>query len=130
MAKTNQFDLIRDVLDKLMLDRNELPVGRVDGIVLLVRSERGQPQVLQLESGAMTLARRLNMRWARQLSRKLGCHCSRAVRIDWSKVKDVRRQIVIDLDGAHSRLLTSERWFRDRIIRHLPGNGMKERRAK
>jgi hypothetical protein len=130
MGTTNKFELIRDVLDKLMLDRNKLPVGRVDGIVLLVRSEHAQPQVVQLESGAVTLARRLNMRWTRQFRRKLGCRWKRAVRIDWPKVKDVRREIVIDLDGAHSRLLTSERWLRDRIIRHLPGNGMKEPRAK
>jgi hypothetical protein len=133
MAKTGKLRLIRDVLDKLMLDRNKVPVGRVDGIVLLVRGEHSQPRVVQIECGSATLARRLNTRLARVahgLSRKFGCRWKRPVRIDWSKVNDVGRELMLDLDGDYSPLLSSERWLRDHIIRHIPGNGMKEQGTK
>src|SRR2546430_13846523 len=120
--------LIRDVLDKLLIDSENVPLGRVDGIVLVV-GEYAQPRVLQIESGTVTLARRLSTRWAHRahrVSRWLGLRWKRPVRIDWSKVDTVGRELTLNLRGEDSPLLTRDRWLRDHIIRHIPGNRTKK----
>src|SRR4051812_50081630 len=119
MAKTGKLHLIRDVLDKLLVDRNQLPVGRADGIVLVIRGEHTQPRVAQIECGMPTLARRLSIRGARGLywfSRRLGLHWHRQVRIDWRKVENVGREITLDIDSEPSRLLSGDRWLRNHVI--------------
>ena len=121
--------LIRDVLDKQLVDRDGLPVGRVDGIVLFSGSDNAQPRIGQIESGLTTLARRLSPRAARLLqhvSRRFGFRWRRPVRLPWSTVQSVGRELQLDLCGDNSRLLASERWFRSRIFRRIPGNGIKK----
>ena len=129
MPKPNKLRLIHDVLDKLMVDRNELPVGRVDGIILVLRGEQSQPRVAQIESGGATLARRLSSggaRWLHWLMRRVGLRWKKPARLDWSKIEDVGKEVKLDLDGEHSRLLSGERWLRDHVVRHIPGNGMQK----
>src|SRR3954470_4492419 len=62
--------LVRDVLDKQLLDRESRPFGKVDGIVLEVRAD-GPPRVVALEVGAATRLARLPAwlaRWTRPLA--------------------------------------------------------------
>lgn len=52
-------DLVRDLLDKKVLDRNGRDMGRVDGIVLEIR-DGAPPRVAGIELGPEVLAHRVN----------------------------------------------------------------------
>jgi hypothetical protein len=126
MAQPKNIRLIRDVLDKLLVDRSGMPVGRVDGIVLLLSGEHSPPRVIQIESGASTLARRWNhqfesvIRWT---VRKLGLRWRRPVRIPWHDIDSLGRELQLNVCGEDSPLLARERWLRDHIIRRIPRSG-------
>jgi hypothetical protein len=128
MPRPQKLHLIRDVLDKLLVDRDNIPLGRVDGIVLLVRGEHAQPHVVQIECGIATLLRRLSNRFAKlvqRIRRRLGLHWRRSVRIDWSRIDQIgRTQLTLDICAEESALLARERWLRDHIIKRIPGNGI------
>jgi hypothetical protein len=127
-APSRKLRLIHDMLDKLLVDRDGIPLGRVDGIVFLVGGENSRPRVVQIESGLATLARRLNARFARALHwlvRNVGLRWRRPVRIPWSEIEAFGKELKLDVSAKNSRLLAREHWLRDHIIRHIPGNGMK-----
>jgi hypothetical protein len=127
MANTGQRrGLARDFLDKLLLDRDNLPLGRADGIILLLAGERSQPQVVQIETGMATLVRRISRKFARALHRvwrRVGLTWKRPVRIDWSKIELTAAGLKVDVSGEQSPILAPERWLRDAIIRRIPGSG-------
>jgi hypothetical protein len=126
--QSRKLRLVHDVLDKLLVDRDGVPLGRADGIVLVMAGRDSQPRVAQIESGLATLARRLNARFARALHwlvRKLRLRWRRPVRIPWSKIESVGRELKLDVCADNSRLLQRERWLRDHIVRRIPGNGIK-----
>jgi hypothetical protein len=130
MSKTEKLHLVRDVLDKLLVDREDIPLGRVDGVVLLISAEHAQPRVIGIECGMKTLLQRLSVSWAQQanrLSRALGWRWRGPVHIDWSDIEHVGRELTISVRAEHSQLLASERWLRDHVIRHIPGNGTKKK---
>jgi hypothetical protein len=58
-------DVVREVLDKQLVDRHHRPMGRADGIVVEIRNGQA-PRVMYLETGPATTARRKG----RQLSVK------------------------------------------------------------
>ena len=127
-SEPRKFGLVRDVLDKLLIDRDEIPVGRVDGIVLLIGSEHSRPRVIQVESGFATLARRVHSPLARsghKFARKLGWRWKRPVRIEWAKIESIGKELKLHLYGEKSPLLARERWLRDHVIRRIPGSGIK-----
>ncbi|HEY6111755.1 MAG TPA: hypothetical protein VIV62_04515 [Chthoniobacterales bacterium] len=126
--QSRKLRLVHDVLDKLLVDRDGVPLGRVDGIVLIISGKDSRPRVAQIESGLATLARRLNARFARALQwlvRKLRLRWRRLVRIPWSKIESVGRELKLDVCADNSRMLERERWLRDHIVRRIPGNGTK-----
>ena len=116
--------LVHDVLDAQLMDRERRPCGKADGIVLLL-PDSGPPRVVALEVGALTLARRVHPRlerWLARASRWLGPAAPHAYRIAWSRVGRLsRKEITVDLDAAATPLWTLERWLSERVIRHLPG---------
>src|ERR1051326_7734772 len=121
-AQSRKLRLIRDVLDKLLVDRDGVPLGRVDGIVLIIGGKDSRPRVAQIESGLATLARRLNVRFARALHWlvcKLRLRWRHPVRIPWSKIQSVGRELKLDVCADNSRLLERERWLRDHIVRRI-----------
>ena len=133
MARSMKIKLIRDVLDKLLVDREGRPVGRVDGIVLVQGGEDARPCVMQIETGAITLARRLNAELARVLPwlmRKIGLRWRKPVRLPWSRIDSLGRELKLDLCAEHSKLLESERWLRDHVMRPIPGSGKQKHSAK
>jgi sporulation protein YlmC with PRC-barrel domain len=118
--------LIRDVLDKLLVDRDGDPLGRVDGIVLLVTPNNPRPRVAQIENGLPTLAQRLPRPVARSLHwviRKLGRRWARRVRMPWSRVEAIGKEVKIDVSAEHSPLLAGERWLCHHVIERIPGSG-------
>src|SRR5690348_13835611 len=120
MSKPKKLHLIRDVLDKLLVDRDRIPLGRVDGILMDIGGSHTQPRVVQIECGIMTLAHRVSPRYAQRaqrISRRFGVHCRRPVRVDWSKIEKVGRELTLDIYRQDSLLLATERWLYDQIMR-------------
>src|ERR1700730_17854617 len=92
-------NLVRDVLDKELLDREEEPMGRVDGLVMHV-GKSSQPRITHVEIGGPVpwekvppLLARLSIRLARMWGPKRG----EEVRIPWSHVETVGRDIKLDV---------------------------------
>ena len=118
-------DLVCEVLDNQLIDRNGRRMGKVDGIVLEVR-EGQPPRVTALMTGGPTLAYRLHPRlgtWMQALARRWSPTGGQAVRIPWAKVRDVGIDIELDLQAEETGALAWERWVRDHIVDRLPGAG-------
>ena len=131
-AQSRKLRLIHDVLDKLLVDRDGIPLGRVDGIVVVMASDHSQPRVAQIESGLATLARRLGVRFAgtaHWIVRKIGLRWRRPVRIRWSQIEALGKELKLDVSAEQSPLLARERWLRDHVIRHIPGSGTPNKTA-
>ncbi|HEX6536257.1 MAG TPA: hypothetical protein VF041_16820 [Gemmatimonadaceae bacterium] len=117
-------ELGRDVLDKLLVDRQRRPMGRVDGLVLVCPPDE-PPRVTAIECGAGTLGARLPrwLGWAvARLARRFGARGGAPYRIEWSRVSRIgHREIEIDVDGPRSGALATERWLRDHVVARIPG---------
>ena len=115
-------DLVRDVLDKQLVDRKGEPMGKADGIILLVRDD-GPPVVSCIVSGGTTLPRRLHRRlgrWARAAARRWGLRRGRAAHFAWSRVKLEHLELRIDTDADTGGTLAWEHWLREKVIRFIP----------
>jgi sporulation protein YlmC with PRC-barrel domain len=120
-------DLVRDVLDKLLLDREGFPMGRVDGLVMHV-GERTQPRITHIEIGGTTLWARLHPSFERiaiGLAHKWGPKRSGPVRIPWSRVETVGRDIKLDVEAKETGAIAWEIWIARHIIGRIPGSGHK-----
>lgn len=121
-------DLVRDVLDKQLLDRDGLRMGRVDGLVMQV-AERSQPRVTHIEIGGTTLWARLHPSFERiaiRLARMWGPKKPGPVRIPWSRVETVGRDIKLDVKAKESGSIAWEIWIARHIIGHIPGSGHRD----
>lgn len=117
-------DLIRDVLDKQVVDRKQTKVGKVDGIVMQLR--RGNPpRIIFVELGAIALARRLGPRVEYVVSRLWervgGAKSRKPHRIAWSSVRDVGVDIEFDIDVGDTTIFDWQDWLRDKVISRIPG---------
>jgi sporulation protein YlmC with PRC-barrel domain len=118
-------DLVRDMLDKRILDRKGVSLGRVDGIVLEVRAGR-RPVVAAIESGLPTLARRLHrvlVYFAEALERAAGTSDGSPLRIPCSKVSEVGTDVTVDLEARETGAFAWEDWVRRTVIGRIPGSG-------
>lgn len=115
--------LVRDLLDSQLVDRDGEPMGCVDGIVM-TWSANVPPRITHLELGAETLAARLPrpvrncVDW---LVKRFRIR-NEPYRIEVGRIMHLGRNIQIDIDGARSGALASERWVRDHIIARIPGS--------
>jgi hypothetical protein len=117
-------DLVRDVLDTQVVDREETKMGRVDGLVLELRD--GQPpRVEAIEMGFVVLAQRLHPRLANgflRLRRRFSVRRTALYSVPWSQVKNVNAFCVqLDVEAANTPAFAWERWLRDHVIVHFPG---------
>lgn len=116
-------NLIRDVLDKQLRDRNEENMGKVDGIVLELR-EGGPPRVAYLEVGPPVVARRVSARfgaWVARLDRRFGEGRGGAYRIPWALVRPGVIDLDVNVDGEKTPAFAFERWLRRTIVCRIPG---------
>jgi sporulation protein YlmC with PRC-barrel domain len=117
--------IVRDVLDKKLLDADNIEMGRVDGIVLEFPEGR-QPRLVRLEQGGEILARRV-ANWVvgptRWLAHHFGPRRSGEIRIDWSKVKRMGRDIHLDMRADDTEALAWEHWMADHFAKKIPGGG-------
>jgi sporulation protein YlmC with PRC-barrel domain len=115
--------LVRDVLDKQLVDRRGERAGKVDGVVLIF-SPDGPPRVGYLEVGAVTLARRLGRRlgsWASRLAHRWGGAHTESYRIPWNLVRAITLEVSVDVDVEETRINVIEDWLRVHVVEHLPG---------
>jgi len=118
--------LVRDVLDKRLMDRHDRPLGRVDSIVLSVGDDDGPPRVVYIEAGIVTAARRLHPvlgRWLRRMGARWSPVSLAPIRLSPSLFRDIDVDIELDVDAeSDRRLLRVEKWLA-RIVARLPGAG-------
>jgi sporulation protein YlmC with PRC-barrel domain len=116
--------LVRDVLDKQLLDRQGNKMGKVDGLVL-ERGTEGPPRVLYLEVGSVTLAHRLGARmghWASRLAHRLADVHAESYRIPWTRVRGVTLEVTVDEAEEETRGNVVERWLRRHVVERIPGS--------
>jgi sporulation protein YlmC with PRC-barrel domain len=120
--------LVRDVLDKKLIDREQCEMGRVSGLVMHA-GERSQPHISHILIGGPTLWKRVHPAFGR-LSTKLaqlwGPKRKEPVRIPWSRVTTVGKDIKLDVKARDTGALDWEIWLAQHIIEHIPGGGDEE----
>jgi len=116
--------LIRDVLDKQLVDREQNRIGKADGIVLSI-SDGDAPRVAFIEMGSLTLSRRLGRRphrlmlWLRKAA---GLEpAATAFRVPWIKVRNVGVDIELDVDRRETPLEHFQDWLKRHVISWIPG---------
>lgn len=120
--------LVRDVLDKKLLDREDCEMGRVDGLVMEV-GERTQPRITHILLGGPTLWMRLHpgfARLAKRLARMWGPRRAELVRIPWSRVVTAGRDIRLDVKARQTGAIDWEIWVARHIVERIPGGGHEE----
>jgi hypothetical protein len=123
-----ELELVRDVLDKQLIDRNEIEMGRVDGVVLDVPDD-GPPRLDSLELGLVVLAERFHPRlrpvveWLRRFSVR-----TRAVqRVPWETVAEIRElHMKVAIDATETAAFEWELWLGKHVVEHLPGGKEEE----
>jgi hypothetical protein len=114
-------NLVRDLLDQQLLDRNGRKIGRVDGILLELRPHRA-PTVAAMETSISTLARRVHPRLESIVSRMARALGADGVRLPLTKLRDIGIDVEVDVDADRDpRMLRFEKWLSRSVIRKLPG---------
>jgi sporulation protein YlmC with PRC-barrel domain len=120
--------LVRDVLDKKLMDREDCCMGRVSGLVMHI-SEHAQPRVTHILIGGPTPWMRIHPslgRISRWLAGMWGPKNGEAVRIPWSRVETIGRDIKLDVEAKETGALDWEIWIARHIIERIPGSGSEE----
>lgn len=120
--------LIRDVLDKKLIDRVGCEMGRVDGLVMRL-TDGSQPCITHIQIGGTTPWMRVHpmlARWATRLAGAWGPKREEAVRIPWSRVETVEKDIKLDVNAKETGALDWEIWIARHIIERIPGGGSEE----
>jgi hypothetical protein len=120
--KDKKIHLVRDLLDSLMIDKKDDPMGRIDGIVLIVE-EGKQPRVAELQSGVVVLGERLGKKigkWVRLAAMKWGLVKGKRTRVEWGKIRWMDVEIKVDIDGDQTPALGWEHFLAEKVISKLP----------
>jgi sporulation protein YlmC with PRC-barrel domain len=110
-------DLIRDLLDKPVVDRHGREMGRVDSIVIDVRGD-APPRVSAIEIGPAVLAYRIRPFFGRLiagLEHAFGIDEGRPLRIPFNEILDMRDRIKVDRAFGETAAATVERRLRARV---------------
>jgi hypothetical protein len=115
--------LVRDVLDKQVLDPDRCKVGKVDGIVLQLRANR-PPRVIAMEISQSAAWRRVYRRLgdlADWLRARFEPGENRPPRILFDHFVRGGIDVRIDIPWTRTRALVWEDWLEDRVIARIPG---------
>jgi hypothetical protein len=116
-------DLVRDLLDKLVVDRHGREIGRVDAIAIELRLD-APPRVVGIDLGSSVLAYRVTPalgRLMRGIEHVLGMAEGRPLRIPFADILDIRDRIKVDRAAGETGVATQERRLR-RWVAALPGS--------
>lgn len=117
--------IVRDVLDKKLLDREGHRMGRVDGLIMRI-PEKGQPRITHIAIGGSPLAKRIGSRTAavmRKIARTIGPRRLAPIQIPWGSVITAGREIRLDVDSEESGAMAWELWIDKHVIGRIPGAG-------
>ncbi len=116
-------DVVRDLLDKAVVDRNGREMGRVDGILL--EQKAGQPpRLAAILIGPVALGSRLHPalgRLASAVERWCDLDRERPTKIDCADVDDVGRRIRLRLVIGDTAVAAVEQRLRSWLLK-LPGS--------
>src|SRR6476661_1289397 len=118
--------LVRDVLDKQLLDRLGRKIGRVDGIIVDIHDRRSRPRIVALDSGCVTQAMRIHpilARWVDTLCRRIGANTG--YRIKWKAIKIDGLDVRTGVNGDETPLLKMEKHLAGKV-KHVPGGAPKD----
>jgi hypothetical protein len=114
--------LVRDLLDKAVVDRNGREMGRVDRVVL--EGGRGSPsRVVAIEVGASALAERVARRfggWITGLLYGLGIEQGQPLRVRAGEILEVTDTVKVDLAFGETAAANLENKLR-RLVKQIPG---------
>lgn len=120
-------DLVRDVLDKRILDCDDNIIGRVDGLIITLDGN-GPPRVTHLSVGGPAVFARLGQ-WAVAVAKFLaglwGPRRRSPVRIPWSDIDHFGRDVKLTIGSDATEAMAWENWIGKHIIRKIPGSGSK-----
>ena len=114
--------LVRDILDKQLLDATQQKAGKVDGVVIEQRDD-GPARVRYIEVGPVTAARRISHRlgeWVARFDSRLGKGRGEPIRIPISRVTMGSPSLQLDLTVDNTPIMTFERWLRLKIVQRIP----------
>lgn len=120
--------LIRDVLDKKLVDREECNMGRASGLIMQL-GENTQPRITHVLIGGPSLWTRIHPSLGKlsgKLARMWGPKRPEPVKIPWSKVETVGKDIKLDVKAKDTGALDWELWVAQHIIERIPGGGSDE----
>jgi sporulation protein YlmC with PRC-barrel domain len=116
-------DIVRDLLDKPVVDRNGRAMGRVDAILL--ESRDGEPpRVAAILIGPAALASRLRPslgHWWTRLEQRIGLPPGRPARIDVSEIDQMGPRITMRLTVGETMVEAVEQRLRAWILK-IPGS--------
>ena len=107
-------DLIRDLLDKQVVDRNGREMGRVDSVILEMRAG-APPRVAAIELGPAVLAARVHPilgRWVGALEHAAGVGDGEPVRIAFEDIVSIADHVKVDRSVGESGVATVEQRLR------------------
>jgi sporulation protein YlmC with PRC-barrel domain len=114
-------DLVREFLDKKVVDRNGREIGRVDSIVVDVRDGE-PPRISAIELGPAVLAHRVSRALGRVMAgveHALDINGGRPYRIEVGSVIDVDNQVKVDRTFGETPPAEVERKLRRWAMRLL-----------
>ena len=117
--------LVRDLLDNQMRDERNRRMGKVDGIVLVLRQGR-PPRVAAIEVGMSTLLGRIHHRLgalAARLARRWGITDGEPLRIPFDKIESIGIDVKVQIDADRTTIYDWDRWLRRVLIERIPVPG-------
>jgi hypothetical protein len=115
--------LVRDVLDKQVVDPDGCKIGKVDSIVLQLRAHR-PPRVISIEISQAAAWRRLHTRlgdFADWLRARFEPGQDRPPRVLFEHFVRGGIDVIVDIPWKHTRARVWEDWLQERIIQRIPG---------
>jgi sporulation protein YlmC with PRC-barrel domain len=117
--------LVRDLLDNQVNDKRDRKMGKVDGIILLLRKGK-PPKVEAIELGMSTLLCRISDRlglFAARLERRWGITDGEPVRIPFGKIDRIGIDVRVKVDADRTTVYDWERWICRVLIEKIPVPG-------
>lgn len=115
-------DLVRDLLDKKVVDRHGREMGRVDSVILDI-SDNGPPVVTGIELSPAVLARRVHPtfgRWMAAVEYALDIAAGRPLRIPFALIR-IHDHVTADLAFGETAAAAVEQRLRA-IVGRIPGS--------
>ncbi|WP_313606762.1 hypothetical protein [Rhizobium sp.] len=101
--------LVRDLLDKQLVDHHHQKIGQVDGVVIDMRDGQ-QPRIAAIETGSGVVLDRVGWKTDK-----------RRFRIAMSKLVRIKVDVTVDIDPEEMPVVQWQDWLRKRILRWIPG---------